>query len=263
MRELGSIRIFYVHYNTGRYEKKSRDPSKQRPAGFTYQNCFDNLLLSIRQSAHKSRVHLTIWFDGNEDDFNHDFISKALPSDISHQIIIAEFRNGTRSCWTLVDYISNSKFKPNDLIYCLENDYNHRLHWLDSVVEIATSSIEFDYLSLYDHNDNYTLPIHRNHHIQLSYTESQIWKTGLSTCWSFLSWFSVFSEDRNLLRSNEDFVLFVKLCTIGRRLLISVPGLSTHCMVGYESPAIDWQAVRSKVSQTCTTIASSVKEQSD
>jgi hypothetical protein len=39
-------------------------------------------------------------------------------------------------------------------------------------------------------------------------------------------------------------VLFPKLQDErGRVLLTPVPGLATHCMAGYLSPAVDWQAL--------------------
>jgi hypothetical protein len=30
---------------------------------------------------------------------------------------------------------------------------------------------------------------------------------------------------------------------IGRKLLIATPGLSTHAMINYESPAVDWEGI--------------------
>lgn len=244
------IRIFYIHYNASKYEETSRDPKKVRPPSFSYENCFQNLLQTIRKSPHRSVVELTIWFDGNHEDFQDDFISKCLPIDIETKILLSEFRSGTKSCMALAHYIANASFLPNDLIYCLENDYSHRSNWLEKVVELMQSEIAWDYLSLYDHADNYRLPIHKKHHTELFHTRNQIWRTALSTCWSFLTRHHTFVADYPLLCSNEDFVLFVKLCLIGRRLLVATPGLSSHGMQGYESPGIDWTFVRNSVTPT-------------
>jgi hypothetical protein len=245
---MATIRIFYIHYNADKYEKASRDPNKVRPDLFSYENCFRNLLQSIRQSYHKDSVELTIWFDGNLDDYESDFISRNIPSDIKTQVLHGEFRNGTKSCMALVNYIAKAPFKSDDLIYCLENDYSHQMDWLDKTWELLHSNVEFDYLSLYDHVDNYRLPIHQRMNTQLYFTPNQIWKTALSTCWSFLALHKTFCADSNLLNSNEDFMLFIKLNTIGRRLLVAVPGLSAHAMLGLESPGVNWHAVRSSVS---------------
>jgi hypothetical protein len=248
--QITKLRIFYIHYNAKKYEAKSRDPNKLRPELFSYENCFDNLIQSIRNSKYKAKVELSIWFDGNFDDLQNDFIYKNLPSDIKTQILHAEFRGGTKSCMALVEYIAAAEYAPNDLIYLLENDYNHQMDWLDKTVELTQSNIPFDYISLYDHADNYRLPLHQRMNIQLYFSESQIWKTGLSTCWSFLAFHKTLFQDQVLLKTNEDFMLFVKLNLIGRRLITAVPGLSTHCMKGYESPAVDWKNVRASVMQT-------------
>jgi hypothetical protein len=244
---MATIRIFYIHYNTDIYEKASRDPHKSRPDLFSYENCFRNLLQSIRHSQHKDAVELTIWFDGNVDDFQSDFISDNIPTEIKTQVLHGEFRNGTKSCMALVNYIARSPFAPNDLIYCLENDYSHQMDWLDKTMNLINSDIGFDYLSLYDHVDNYRLPIHQRMNTQLFYTRGQIWKTALSTCWSFLTRHKTFCSDYDLLSSNEDFMLFIKLNMIGRRLLVALPGLSAHGMSGLESPGIDWTSVRASV----------------
>jgi hypothetical protein len=112
---------------------------------------------------------------------------------------------------------------------------------------LGNSDGHFDSLPLYDHVDNYRLPIHQRKNTQLFYTRSQIWKTALSTCWSFLSRHKTFTTDYILLSSNEDFMLFIKLSVIGRRLLVAIPGLSAHGMRGLESPGVDWVAVRESV----------------
>jgi hypothetical protein len=242
-----TVRIFYVHYNAGKYEKASRDPNKRRPDLFSYENCFKNLLQSIRQSRYKNAVELTIWFDGNLDDLQSDFISRNLPADIKTQVLHSEFRNGTKSCMALVHYIAQAGFSPDDLIYCLENDYSHQMDWLDKTMELASSELQFDYLSLYDHVDNYCLPIHQRMNTQLFYTQSHIWKTALSTCWSFISRHRTFCADYGLLSSNEDFMLFIKLNVIGRRLLVALPGLSAHGMHGLESPGVNWASIRASV----------------
>ena len=244
---MATVRIFYIHYNADKYEKASRDPNKARPDLFSYENCFLNLLQSIRQSRYKDAVELTVWFDGNMDDFQNDFISRQIPTDISTQVLHSEFRNGTKSCMALVNYIAQASYAPHDLIYCLENDYSHQMDWLDKTMELVNSDVEFDYLSLYDHVDNYRLPIHQRMNTQLFYTPSQIWKTALSTCWSFMTRHQTFCVDYGLLNSNEDFMLFIKLNVIGRRLLVALPGLSAHGMRGLESPGVNWTDVRAQV----------------
>ncbi len=244
------IRIFYIHYNAARYESASRDPGKIRPKNFSYENCFDNLVETIRCSKHRTRVELSIWFDGNNDDFVDDFISKKIPSDVKTNLLLGEFRGGTKSCIALVHHLANAKFDPDDLIYVLENDYSHQHDWVDKTFDLVASGIHFDYLSLYDHLDNYRLPIHLRMNTKLFTSGSQIWKTGLSTCWSFIMRHRTLLADYSLLASNEDFILFVKLNLIGRTLLIAVPGLSTHGMAGSESPGVDWALLRGEVNDS-------------
>jgi hypothetical protein len=242
------VRIFYIHYNAEIFEPHSRDPNKRRPELFSYENCFLNLLQTVRASRYKDRVTVTIWFDGTEEELKRDFIVKQVPADINMQFVLGEHRGGTKSCMALARYVASAKFNPSDLIYCLENDYSHQPDWLDKTIDLFNSNIEFDYLSLYDHADNYNLPIHKSMHTELFFTNSHIWRTALSTCWSFITRHSTFCHDLPLILNNEDFILFVKLSLLGRKLLVATPGLSTHGMLGLESPAVDWRSIRRQAS---------------
>ena len=47
----------------------------------------------------------------------------------------------------------------------------------------------------------------------------------------------------NILSNYDDFICFFYLKLFNRKLLISIPGISTHAMHGLESPSIDWNII--------------------
>jgi hypothetical protein len=76
-------------------------------------------------------------------------------------------------------------------------------------------------------------------------TPTHHWRTVPSTCGTFLIEKSEMMRDYDIWTANLiDYLLFPKLQDErGRVLLTPVPGLATHCMAGYLSPAVDWQAL--------------------
>ena len=129
-----------------------------------------------------------------------------------------------------------------DYIYFLENDYLHIDNWYQKFLEVIRSNIKFDYISLYDHRDNYNLPFHQNFIQKLRYTDNHIWKKVFSTCASVIVRYDTFKKDISILNM-DDFTTFCYLNLLCRDLICPVPGLSTHAMLGFESPGVNWDAV--------------------
>jgi len=244
------LRIYYLDYNAKKFEHRSRDPNKTRPDWFSYEVCLNNILYSIINSNSNIEVCFTLWYDAkDETDVNLSESTKNLISQFgnlehSFQMITGDFKSGSNSAKELLIFLNQkTEFSDDDLIYICENDYLHQIDWIKKVNELYTSQIEFDYVSLYDHRDNYTLSIHQEFNVKFYHTEHNIWRTGFSTCFSKVSTLRVIKRDLSILTNYDDFLCFSLLKLFNRKLLISIPGLSTHAMTNFESPAVNWDLI--------------------
>ena len=102
-----------------------------------------------------------------------------------------------------------------------------------------------NYVSLYDHNDKYFLPMYDNLASKIFTTETRHWRTTPSTCGSYIIPKNIFIEDEDINTGgpgDHDKFLYLN-STKNRFVLTPIPGLSTHCMEGLLSPTIDWQTI--------------------
>ena len=244
-----NIHIYFLHYDATNFEKRSRDPNKQRPSWFTYQLCLLNFLKSLNGNCCRGRVSFTLWYDGSLDklQFDQDIVNAmevAQSSGVDVKIMAGNFGSGSKSAYNLQSHIvGQTSILDDDLVYTLENDYLHQPDWLMKVDELYYSGVQFDYISLYDHADNYRLPIHRRFISEIFATSSHIWRTCFSTCYSKLARGRTMREDHLILTRYDDFFACTMVQLKGRTLVVSTPGLSTHAMSGLESPAVDWGKV--------------------
>ena len=141
-------------------------------------------------------------------------------------------------------YMFRSDIKNGDLVYMLENDYMHQPGWVSKVFELYGSDVAFDYVSLYDHRDKYFLPMYEGLQARLFHTQTHHWRTVPSSCASYISEISRFRSDYDIFQQGlPDYYLFNALINDRQRVLLTpIPGLSTHCMEGYLSPAVDWSS---------------------
>jgi len=236
-----SLNIFYRHVHI-KADKASRDPNKRRPAWFSHEICFQNLLSTIRLDPLGHRVKLMILYDGTVEDFASDFIANYYST---YGLNIQFIRGGSdlNSAMITLDLARRLDLPAEDLIYFLENDYMHQHGWVSKLFELYDSGIQFDYVSLYDHRDKYHYDMYASLTSRLVYSQSHHWRTVPSTCGSFIMKNCVFVRDWEVFSLFlPDYHLFSKLVAeMGRVLLTPVPGLSTHSMEGYLSPTIDWE----------------------
>ncbi len=237
-----TLHIYYRHVHI-KADRTSRDPGKRRPAWFSHEGCFVNLLHTIRADKLSDRVQITIVYDGTPDDFIDDFSSQycvGQTPEISLQFIKA---GSDINSFLITLYMARTATMPqDDLIYILENDYLHQHEWVSKVFELKNSGIVFDYLSLYDHRDKYDFPMYQSLTASLFYSPSHHWRTAPSTCASFLIRKQTLDADYAILTSGmTDYYFFSKLVGENQRVLLTpIPGLATHCMEGYLSPVVAW-----------------------
>ena len=220
-----NIHVFYRHYNV------TDNKSHVRPEGFSYEKCFNNFLKTIKNHPN---VKLTVMMDGTkEGTFLENFSGD-----------IYEFKGGTDadSFFETVKYAKNKDLNSNDLVYFLENDYLHVNDWVEKVSDLFTTFQGLSYISLYDHNDKYFLPMYDNLTSKIISTSKHHWRNTPSTCGSFVINKKILDEDFDILSTMiGDHNKFLYLnSTRSRFILTPIPGLSTHCMEGLMSPTINW-----------------------
>jgi hypothetical protein len=223
-----NIHIFYRHYNT------PPNSSHYRNEGFSYEKCFNNLLKTIKDHPN---VKLTVMMDGSKQD---TFLEK-------YDGEVYEFNGGTdaASFFETVKYAKNKDINSNDLIYFLENDYLHIDGWVEKIIDLFSTFQGLNYVSLYDHNDKYFLPMYDDLVSKIFVTNKHHWRTTPSTCGSFIISKQILDEDFDILSTmvgDHNKFLYLQQ-NKSRFVLTPIPGLSTHCMEGLLSPTINWSQI--------------------
>ena len=225
------LHIFYRQYNI------QGTDNKNRPSWFDFEKCYDNLLLTLSDTS-SNLYNLNIVYDGKDPNWIED-------KDFNKFYKIQEgedFKSFQKTC----DIVKNDNLiKDDDLIYFLENDYMHVDGWLNKVMELFSTYTGLDYVSLYDHNDKYFLPMYDNLTSKVFTSQSHHWRTTPSTCGSFITTKQRFNEDLDILSTMRgDHNKWLWLNENRNRFVFSpLPGLSTHCMENLLSPTIDWSTV--------------------
>ena len=223
------IHIYYRHTS-------NNTSNPFRPQWFSYEKCFENLLKTIEGY---DNIHLTLAMDGkNVLDFTNHYKDKYTLFQTYHNSSLKSFKD-------LLDYVKNQPMEENDLIYWLENDYLHIDGWVDKITTLFKTYSGLDYVSLYDHNDKYFLPMYDDLVSKIIVTENHHWRTTPSTCGSYIITRKTFDEDYDVwLNAVGDHNTFLYLNETKNRFVFTpMPGLSTHCMETLMSPCIDWKQI--------------------
>jgi hypothetical protein len=223
------IHIFYRHYNVSGTDNRSR------PKWFNFEKCFVNLLKTIQNK----NVELHVVFDG---DIDSNFIGKYQDKFTTHLIKAGNDQSSFFQTWEIAKSIP---MEQTDLVYFIENDYLHHQGWDKKVTELFETYKLLHYVSLYDHNDKYFLPMYEDLVSKIFTTETHHWRTTPSTCGSFIITKQLFDLDYDIHTSIVgDHNKFLQLAEERNRMVITpIPGLSTHCMEGLMSPTIKWDKV--------------------
>ena len=223
------IHILYRHFNI------EGNDCRNRPNWFDFEKCFISLLSSIEGK----NVDLHIIMDG---DINNNFIKKYKNKFTLHPIQAGKDQISFNKTWEIAKALDIGK---KDLIYFLENDYLHVENWVDKTIELFSTFEGLNYVSLYDHNDKYFLPMYEDLVSKLFTTNTHHWRTAPSTCGSFIIPKNIFIEDFIDHTTIEgDHNKFLQLTHNKNRFILTpLPGLSTHCVNGLLSPCIDWEQI--------------------
>lgn len=149
-------------------------------------------------------------------------------------------------------------FDDEDIVYFLENDY---LHLELSPFAIPEGLGFGDYVTLYDHPDKYWEPMFGGNPFCKGGAEDtrvycgkySHWKITNSTTMTFAAKVKTLKKDEEILRKwtssthPDDFKMFLNLNEKGRKLVSSIPGLSTHGETKFLTPLIEWDKVTARL----------------
>jgi len=227
------IHIFYRHYNI------EGSDYKNRPEWFDFEKCFINLLNTIEGK----NVDLHLIMDGN---IENNFVKKYQDKYTLHTI---DAKSDQISFWETWKIAKETLIEEKDLIYFLENDYLHVENWVEKITELFSTFQGLNYISLYDHNDKYFLPMYDDLVSKIFVSSTHHWRTTPSTCGSFVISKQMFEEDYNEHTTiSGDHNKFLYLTSNKNRFVLTpIPGLSTHCMEGLISPTINWKQINNLI----------------
>lgn len=224
------VHIYYRHYNV-----KGTD-NRNRPHWFSYEKCYNNLRSSLDWGSDDYKINIV--YDGDQ----HNWIKNTRYDKLYEINVKEDMLSFFKTCEIIK---ADSAVEEGDLIYFLENDYMHVDGWLNKVIELFSTYQGLDYVSLYDHNDKYFLPAYDDLTSKVFTSPSHHWRTTPSTCGSFIVTKERFMDDFDILstmRGDHNKWLWLNQ-NRSRSVLTPLPGLSTHCMTGLLSPAINWEKV--------------------
>jgi hypothetical protein len=178
-------------------------------------------------------------------DINQDFTKNYQDK---FTLFSTNYKSSLFSYRALLEYIKEQPMESDELIYFLENDYLHTDNWVDKIINLFSTYSGLDYISLYDHNDKYFLPMYDNLVSKIITTKTHHWRTTPSTCGSFIINRKIFEEDYDVQSTHVgDHNTFLWLNENRQRFVFTpIPGLSTHCMEDLMSPTIDWEKINNK-----------------
>ena len=210
---------------------------KKRFEHFSHEKCYHNLLTTLD----REKANLTFIFDSAAGSLNEHFLKK----EIEHPIIAFKGGSEAKAFSYLLEYVVSLNLPKETLLYFLEDDYLHRMGWVDVLLE-AFQIPDVDYATLYDHRDKYfSYPKDRS---RIFATPSCHWRSTPSTTNTFavrmgtlledLAIHQKFSQNRDITADHEKFLFLQKK---GRLLISCLPGWSTHAEPDFASPCIAWE----------------------
>lgn len=214
------------------------DNSGFRPAWFNKSICYSSIESDLSTD---DTIH--ILFDGEERDLpNH------IEADQVNELVCFNGGSDAHSYKFVLEYIKE-KFKDNDLIYIVEDDYLHKQGWANALRAGATAELT-EYWTLYDHPDKYDL----NNITPSSIFKigDQYWRTAPSTTNTvafraktlFMHWdvHMQFCDLRAGMTWDHAKFLFLKEKYYAK-VSYPIPGFSTHCDSRAIAPVINWKSV--------------------
>jgi hypothetical protein len=229
------IRIFQRHCNFS-----TQSAHKPRPEWFDREKIFDSFMSTLDE-----RVDFTAFHDSGNGSIEDHFLQNKNVNKISML-----GGNDAQSFLNVLNYVVKQNYDDNDIIYFLEDDYLHKVGWIDIMLE-GFEYIGADYYTLYDHPDKYYLPIYENLQSKIILTPSTYWRTTPSTTNTYACKFETLKKHLDIHiqycdlveKWTKDHDKFTHLWKIGSNLISCMSGYSTHVEGDMLSPLIDWSKI--------------------
>jgi hypothetical protein len=213
--------------------------SKEKPAWFSRERCFENLL----KSADRSVTDLHFFYDEAAGGIEGHFLNGKAN-------MIANCGTEASAFLSLLDFVKSFKFPDDTIIYIVEDDYLHRPGWPTILLE-GIDELKADYISLFDHADKYSEALYYPPILsEVRVTKSSHWRTTPSTTNTYACRFGTLMKDMEIHKRfstmgpiTRDHDKFLELARMGRKLYTPIPGYSTHADEPWVSPVIDWSVI--------------------
>lgn len=214
-------------------------PGRERPKWFSKDACWKNLLLT----SLAKNVNITVIYDMH---FGRipDILKYPIPRISTEEVDVG---SEAQSFLYTLESIERKNFSDDTIIYLLEDDYLHRGGW-DAILREGFTT-DAHYVTLYDHADKYQY--YPDLTSKILVTPSCHWRTTPSTTNTFACTMKQLREDMDAHRKfsagaqdgvTNDCAKFEWLGSLGRVLISSIPGYSTHCDQ-LQSPTINWELI--------------------
>ena len=226
------IRLFQLHCNFSELSK-----NKVRPEWFSREKIFDSLMSSLDE-----RVEYTAFHDSGNGDIKDHFLQNKNVNKISEK-----GGSGAQAFVNLLNYVIKQNYDDDDIIYFLEDDYTHKLEWVDVLLD-GFKYIDAEYYTLYDHPNKYYPELIDKFPTHLFVTPTAHWRTTISTTNTYACRFKTLKKHFDIhiqycdleAKWVKDHDKFTNLWNIGSNLVSCVPGYSAHIEEHMLSPITDW-----------------------
>ena len=157
----------------------------------------------------------------------------------------------SQSFMQVVDFALRDLGKK-ELVYLVEDDYLHQVNSAEAIRSglLHIENDKADYVTLYDHPDKYTKEYNFGEITKVIMKGGLHWKFTVSTTMTFATRVETLEQDykcwekscsyNNIPRDHE---AFVDLGRSNRKLITSIPGLSTHTDIKNISPGYKWKTL--------------------
>jgi hypothetical protein len=229
------IRLFQLHCNFSELSQ-----NKVRPEWFNREKIFDSLISSLDE-----RVEYIAFHDSGNGNIKDHFLQNKNVNKISEK-----GGSGAQAFVNLLNYVIKQNYDDNDIIYFLEDDYIHKLGWIDVLVD-GFKYINADYYTLYDHPNKYYPELIDKFPTHLFVTPTAHWRTTISTTNTYACKFKTLKKHFDIhiqycdleAKWVKDHDKFTHLWSTGSNLLSCVPGYSSHVEDNMLSPIVDWSKI--------------------
>lgn len=216
--------------------------SKIKPDYINNENCLNNALKAFPWTEYDWSI-----IADNISQETNDMIQKYISRD---HILHVSIGHGAGTFNLALD--EALQLKDDEIVYFLENDYIHKEHSDEIILEGL--NLGADFVSLYDHPDKYIDPTFGGNpycsgggeDTKVYLSKSTHWKLTNSTTMTFASTVRTLKKYLNTLRKwtstnhPHDFEMWIELRTLGATLITPIPGYSTHGETAWLAPLINW-----------------------